>query len=113
MWARFEDEFDDECADLPDAAYRLHVAAILWIYRTEQAGLRVPRHVALRLGGKNYVRSAGRLVAEAFWKPNGDGWEVVHHADVIRESFRRVTNTRIKNKAIARARRRRDGGTAR
>ena len=109
IWPSFGEEFSEECAKLPDAAWRLHVEAILWIYRTEQTGLRVPRHVALRLGGRNYTRSAGRLVTEGFWKPNGDGWEVIHHAPVIREAFRLATERRIRNKIVKRAARRRNG----
>jgi hypothetical protein len=89
-WVKLGDEFIDQCAnaDLADAAFRTHVEAIGWLYRNEDTSCRVRQAIVLRFAGSlDWKSGIDGLVAAGFWKDYGDGWEIVHHADVIRQSI--------------------------
>jgi hypothetical protein len=109
-WSKFSDRFSAECqaAGLSDAAFRLHVEAIQWLYHAEQADLLVPKSVVRRFPDdphRNQHRVTRRLVAAGFWKDYGDCWLIVHQAEVIRESLRALEAKRRRDRLAQAARR--------
>lgn len=89
-WRKTGSEFDDECAnlELSDAAYRTHMEAIGWIYQVEQMPCRIPKHNVRRFASSRDTEAAIKeLVAIGFWVDHGNAFEVMHHADVIRQSL--------------------------
>ena len=101
-WTKLGAEFGDECfkADLSDAAFRTHAEAINWIYRVEQDSLRIPerqlRHFA---GSDDYQKAVAELLDARFWRERADGYELVHHADVVRQSLAAQRAKRESDKA--------------
>jgi hypothetical protein len=115
-WTKLGDEYSDEiaCAGLGDAAYRTHSEAIGWLYRIEDTGLRIPKYVVRRFAGStDYEVGIKDLVSAGYWRDRGDAWEIVHHADVIRQSLEAQRLKRERDKRAQRAHRRRQsvGGT--
>ena len=109
-WAKFGCEFDDEAAHagLGDAAYRTHSEAIKYLYGIESLDLRIPKHLVRRFAGSaDYELGIKDLVAVDFWRDRGDAWEVVHHADVIRQSIHAQRMKRDRDKRTQRAHRER------
>ena len=89
-WIKFGTEFSDEvaAAGRSDAAYRTLVEAMGWLYRIEQTSLHISKHLVRRFAGSPcWPAGIDELVAAGFWKDHGDYWEVLHHADVIRQSL--------------------------
>lgn len=89
-WTKLGDEFWDETANagLSDAAARSHAEAISWLYRIESNDLIVKRGMLRRFAGTaNPENAMAELVAVEFWCPVPDGWLLVHHADVVRQSL--------------------------
>jgi hypothetical protein len=105
--ADYGTEFSGECeaAGLSDAAYRTHREAIDWLYRAEQPSCRVPKAVVRRLPGGNRRRAVVELLAAAFWKEHEECFEVIHHAEVIRDCLPRQLHAREQARLRQRARR--------
>lgn len=109
-WAKYSTEFSDEIANagLTDAAYRTHSEAIAWIYRLEDTTLRIPKHLIRRFAGSDYYETAAKELADTgFWRDRGDVWEIIHHADVIRQSIQAQRQKRDRDKRAQQARRNR------
>ncbi len=109
-WAKYGSEYSDEIANagLSDAAYRTHTEAIGWLYRIEDLKLRIPKHLLRRFAGSDDYETAVKELAEvAFWRDRGDTWEIVHHADVIRQSIQAQRQKRDRDKRAQQARRNR------
>jgi hypothetical protein len=88
-WAKFGAEFFDEVAlaGLTDNAARLHFEAIMWAYRNGW-GLSIPARLLGKITDCSDPRGgAAELADRDFWKRTADGWEIVHHADVVRASI--------------------------
>lgn len=110
-WTKLGDEFSDECANtgLSDAAYRTHVEAIAWIYRVERMDLHIPKHLLRRFVGSEQWESGVRdLVALDWWRDGVDHYELLHHADVIRQSIAAQQSKRARDKKAQSDKRRRD-----
>ena len=109
-WSKYGSEYSDEIANacLSDAAYRTHTEAIGWVYRIEDLKLRIPKHLVRRFAGSDDYELAVKELAEAgFWRDRGDTWEIVHHADVIRQSIQAQRQKRDRDKRAQQARRKR------
>jgi hypothetical protein len=110
-WAKFGCEFDDEVASagLSDAAHRTHSEAIKWLYRVERTDMRIPkrmlRHIAF---STDYERAIRDLIAAKFWRERGDAYQVLHHANVIRQSIRQQHDYAERNRRAQRAHRQRE-----
>ena len=107
-WCKFGTEFFDDLANagLSDAAVRTHAEAISWIYRVEQTDLRIPKHLVRRFAGSEAWEVAVKdLVAAEFWRDDGDGYVVIHHADVIRASIYAQRKKRERDKRSQQAHR--------
>ena len=109
-WTKLGDEYSDEIANagLSDAAYRTHTEAAGWLYRIEDIKLRIPKHLVRRFAGSLDYETAIKELADArFWRDRGDTWEIIHHADVIRQSIQAQRQKRDRDKRAQQARRNR------
>jgi len=96
-WDKRGTEFSDECAvaALSDYAYRTHSEAIGWLYLIESADLLIPKRLLHKFAmSPDREQAADELVAVGFWADRGDAWEVLHHANVIRQSLAAQLNHR-------------------
>lgn len=114
-WRKTGSEFDDECAlaDLSNGAYRTHMEAIGYVYTVELMSCRFPKRSLPRFAASPTLSDdMAELVASGFWKDAGADYEVVHHADVIRQSLAAQSGKRVRDKKAQRthrARQSRDG----
>lgn len=111
-WTKFGSEFFDDCANhgLSDAALRTHSEAIGWLYNVESQDLTINKHLVRRFAGsENYESGITDLLAVGFWRTNGDKYQVVHHADVIRQSLAAQHKKRERDKKASRDYRKRHG----
>lgn len=75
-WTKLSDDFTDDCWQLSDAAFRLHVDGLVWSNR---------KLLDLRLSKDDIVRwakhpvAAEELVAAGWWTDEGDHYTIVHH----------------------------------
>jgi len=75
-------------AGLSDAAARTHFEALLYLYEIESTDLRLPsRIVPTFAGSADYEVGVRELVEVGYWRQDGDGYEVLHHSDVYRQSL--------------------------
>lgn len=103
-YAKFLDGFSDECAAarLSDTAYRVHSEAIEYLYGAEDPSCLILKGALSRFAASRHrSRGIAQLVAVGFWKDHGDCWEVVHHAEVIRESLRLWEQSKERNRRAA------------
>ncbi|MFT4010881.1 MAG: hypothetical protein QM655_12665 [Nocardioidaceae bacterium] len=108
-WTKLGSELSDEAAsvDLSDAAYRTHVEAIQWLYGIEQNDCLIPARVIRRFAGSPHHEAAiTELVNLGWWRIQKQGYEVVHHGDVIRSSIAAQLKKRNGDKERQRRRRR-------
>lgn len=89
-WTKFGSEFFPECLHhgLTDAATRTHAEAIAYIYEVEEMSCTVPKRVVRTFAGsEQFGDGIEVLLSLEWWADRGDRWEVIHHADVIRQSL--------------------------
>jgi hypothetical protein len=89
-WRKTGIEFDDQCADvdLSDHAYRTHMEAIGYIYKTRADDCLVNKGALRRFATSDKAREGIKeLIDHGFWRDRSTHYEVVHHADVIAESL--------------------------
>lgn len=111
-WTKFGAEFFDDCANhgLSDAAVRTHAEAIGWLYTVESVDLTIAKNVVRRFAGsENYADGIRDLLAVEFWCMQGAKYQVVHHADVIRQSLAAQQKKRSRDKQAQRDYRKRQG----
>jgi len=109
-WSKYGSEYSDELANagVSDGAYRTHTEAIGWLYRIEDVKLRIPKHLLRRFAGSpDYEIAVKELAERGFWRDRGDTWEIVHHADVIRQSIQAQRQKRDRDKRAQQTRRKR------
>ncbi len=110
-WQKLGIEFWDEVAvaGLSDAAARTHAEAIGWLYRLEKTpDLFVQRTMLRRFAGTDDPEAAvAELVAARFWRSVPNGWVLVHHGEVIRQSIAAQLAHREKEKLRQRNKRQR------
>lgn len=114
-WTKLGDEFSDECANhgLTDAAYRTHVEAIGFVYRVEASDLRIGKKMIRRFAGsEDYEQAIKVLVALDWWRDHGGYYELIHHADVIRQSIAAQQAKRTAERERQRRKRARDRESA-
>lgn len=89
-WRKTGSEFDDECAlaDLTNGAYRTHMEAIGYVYTVELMTCRFPKRSLPRFASSPTLSEDIReLIGAGFWQDASTEYEIVHHADVIRQSL--------------------------
>lgn len=100
-WTKLGAEFSDDCAavDLSDAAVRTHLEIIQWLYDRESMDLSLAKHRALKVAESSSAEAAFReLIGVGFWKETERRYELVHHADVIRQSLAAQSKKRERDK---------------
>lgn len=113
-WTKLGTEFNRQCgsAGLSSDAYRTHCEAIAWVYADERTSLRIGSDELRMLAWcPGYQQAADELVAARFWKATPDGWQIVHHGDVIRQSLAAQRAQRTRNARAQQAYRKRQAHT--
>ena len=75
-WAKLSDDFSDDCWTLSDAAFRLHVEALVWNGR-KLLDLRLPKDDLRRFA--KHPEVVGELLAVGWWSDDGDAYVIRHH----------------------------------
>lgn len=89
-WTKLGDEFTAECGnvELSDAAFRTHVELIAWLYRVEQMDLLIPKSRLAKVLESDRAETAIReLLAQGWYRNHDRHYELLHHADVVRQSI--------------------------
>jgi hypothetical protein len=76
-WTKLSDDFSDDCWELSDAAWRLHVEGLLWSNR-KLLELWLDK-AEMRLWAK-HPEAAEELVARGWWEDHGNGYVIIHHS---------------------------------
>lgn len=110
-WVKTGTEFPDDAldAELSDAAYRTHHEAITWLYKVERTDCYISAAALRRFAGSPHAELAvTELVNLGWWRVQQQGYEVVHHGDVIRQSLAAQVKKREYDKKLAKQRRARE-----
>jgi hypothetical protein len=89
-WPKYGTEFVPQCADadLSDAAFRTHVEAIAYLYQVENPSLEIRKSRMRNVAhSEDWQNGIAELVVKGLWSESADAYQVVHHADVIRQSL--------------------------
>lgn len=107
-WRKTGAEFDAECdaVEMTDAAYRTHVEGIGYIYETSAMTCSfAKRKVSKFANSTDAERGVRELLDLGFWRDLGDRYEVLHHADVIRQSLAAQSKKLLRDKKAQQAHR--------
>lgn len=110
-WRKTGTEFDDECADvdMSDHAYRTHMEAIGYVYKTKARECLINKGALRRFATSSRVNDAiQELLNVGFWRDLGTHFEVVHHADVIADSLDAQQAKRDRDRKAQQSKRARD-----
>jgi hypothetical protein len=113
-WTKTGSEFPDDAynVELSDAAYRTHHEAITYLFKLERTDCYIRTDEVRRFAGSPHAEMAvTELVGQGWWKVKGQGYEVVHHGDVIRSGVTAQVNKRNRNKRNQQDWRNRQSGT--
>lgn len=100
-WEKKGTEWPDDCAEagLSDAAYRTHDEGTNYVYRAERMDCKIKKSTMRRWAGSDRPEAAiTELINAGFWIDHGTDWEILHHADVIRQSIAAQVKHREKEK---------------
>lgn len=100
-WAKTGAEFPDDAynVELSDAGYRTHHEAITYLFKLERTDCYIRTDEVRRFAGSPHSDMAVQeLVNLGWWRVKGQGYEVIHHADVIRGGITAQVNKRDRNK---------------
>lgn len=75
-WTKLSDDFLDDCWELSDAAWRLHVEGLVWSNR-KLTDLTLKKNDVLRWAKR--PGAAAELVGCGWWSDRGDHYEINHH----------------------------------
>lgn len=100
-WTKLGAEFFPECLHhgLSDAMVRTHAEAVAYLYEVEETSCRIPKRIVRTFAGSEDFSDAIKgLVSIQWWADQGSSWELLHHADVIRQSIAAQQNKKARNK---------------
>lgn len=93
-WAKYGTEFFDQLVDLgfapelDDACQLTHAQAVHYCYSVESTTLTFRKNVLRRFATSARAEdAAAELVKRGAWRDHGSTYEVVHHAEVMRQSL--------------------------
>ena len=100
-WTKTGSEFPDDAfnVELSDAAYRTDHEAITYLFKLERTDCYIRTDEVRRFAGSPHVEMAvTELVNLGWWRVQGQGYEVMHHGDVIRSGITAQAKKRDRNK---------------
>lgn len=100
-WTKTGSEFPEDAfrVQLTDAAYRTHHEAITYLFKTEGTDCYIRTDEVRRFAGSPHAEMAvTELVGQGWWRVHQQGYEVVHHGDVIRSGITAQVKKRERNK---------------
>jgi hypothetical protein len=78
-WTKLSDDFGEDCWTLTDAAFRLHVEALMWSNAKLLDG-RITKDDLRRFArDPDAANTVTELLACGFWIDDGDAFVIVHH----------------------------------
>ena len=79
-WTKLSDDFTDDCWRLSDAAFRVHVEALVWSNR-KLLDLVIEVDDLHQLASKSAstAEAVAELVGAGWWEPIDDGFRIIHH----------------------------------
>ena len=79
VWAKLNDTYGDDCADLSDAAFRTHTEGLGWTMRRVTEGRITERDLRRFAETADPDAAVAELVKTTWWEehPSGDGWLIV------------------------------------
>jgi hypothetical protein len=78
-WTKISDDFSDDCWELSDAAYRLHVDGLNWSNR-KLLDCRLGKDPDEMRRWTKRPEAAAELLALGWWTDEGDHYRIRHHA---------------------------------
>ena len=105
-WCKTGAEFPDDAynVELSDAGYRTHHEAITYLFKLEQTDCYIRTDEVRRFAGSPHSEMAVQeLVNLGWWRVRRQGYEVAHHADVIRSGITAQVKKRENSKRNQRA----------
>jgi hypothetical protein len=81
-WTKLSDDFSDDCWELADAAYRLHVDGLVWAMRKLTGGILAKDEMHR---WAKHPDAAPELVTRGYWRDEGDRYIIRHHMGYQRE----------------------------
>lgn len=75
-WTKLSDDFTDDCWNLSDAAFRLHIEGLVWSNR-KLLDLRIPKDDLARFSDCRVALP--ELLETGWWRATADAYEIVHH----------------------------------
>ena len=116
-WAKYGTEFYDQLVDcdfpdhLSDACMNTHAQAIHYLYSVESMDMTFPKARLHRFATSPKAQDAADiLVRNGLWTTRGNRYEVIHHADVFRQSLAAQQTKKEGNKERKRRERARKNG---
>lgn len=97
-WTKLSDDFGDDCYQLSDAAFRLHVEGLLWSNR-KLLDLKLDKEVLRRWATQ--PEAATQLVDLGWWTDEGDHYFIRHHA-IYQRTREQVLKQQTANQANGR-----------
>lgn len=116
-WTKLGNEFFDQLAnmdfpdELDDACQLTHTQAIHYLYSVEEQALTFRKSLLPRFATSPRATEAAEILSSiGAWADRGLKYEIVHHADVIRQSIGYQLKERDRKKNDQRRRRAKAGG---
>src|SRR5690349_4363290 len=87
----------------PCFAVLVHVELIAWLYRVEQMDLLIPKSRLPKVLESEHADTAMReLLAQGWYRSHDRHYELLHHADVVRQSIAAQRKARETSKRTSR-----------
>lgn len=105
-WTKTGSEYPDDAynVELSDAGYRTHHEGITYLFKLERTDCYVRTDEVRRFAGSPHAEMAVQeLVNLGWWRIKGQGYELIHHADVIRSGITAQVKKRENSKRNQRA----------
>ncbi|MBX7452295.1 hypothetical protein GR927_30285 [Mycolicibacterium sp. 3033] len=99
-WTKLSDDFSDDCWQLSDAAFRLHVEGLIWSNR-KLLDLVLSKDEVQRWAKNPDV--AEELVNRGWWEDRGDHYFIVHHGGYQRAAQAVVHQQKVNRENRAKA----------
>lgn len=93
-WAKYGTEFFDQLAefdlpaDMDDVCQLTHTQVLHYLYSTEDMSATFLKKNLRRIASSSQAEAAGKILASfGVWADLGNKYEIIHHADVFRQSL--------------------------
>lgn len=117
-WAKYGTEYFDQLVDmdlpdgLTDACMLTHTQALHYLYSVEDMNMTFPKIALRRFATSTEADAAAQALVQAgAWIDQGRRFQVIHHADVFRQSLASQTLKKARDKGAQQRKRDRESGS--